>query len=81
MRGIPASTDPDGAAHEEWVEAAPKRALVAMARLPHCAAEATVLTLTASRHSRHLADREMPHDGPPDLPHDSRWPPRRAARR
>jgi hypothetical protein len=72
MRGIPASTDPDGAAHEEWVEAAPKRALVAMTRLPHCTAEATVALLTGTLHSRHLANREVPHDGPPDLPHVSR---------
>ena len=28
--------------------------------------------LTASLQSRHLANREVPHDGPLDIPHDSR---------
>src|SRR5574341_786518 len=81
MRGMPVSPDPDGAAHEEWVEAAPKRALAAITRLPHCTGGATVTTLTASLRSRHLDNREVLRDGPPDLPHDRRWPPRRAARR
>src|SRR3990172_7922373 len=60
MRGIAASPDPDGAAHWEWVEAAPKRALVAITRLPHCTAEATVTTLTASLRARHLPTGRCP---------------------
>ena len=35
MRGMRASPDPDGAAYEEWMEGAPKNALVAITRLHH----------------------------------------------